>query len=326
MTMSHARTLPVLFAALAAASLPTFAANPGFQTVLPGGAPGVAQPAGSMLLEDRVARLERILETQSASDTMLQMQQLQQEIQELRGLVETQQFQLQKLQRAQRDQFMDIDARLNGSQSGGDTGAPSADATAPGSTQPPAPGAAAAATPQLSAPGIDTRGLDLKPTLPPTGSGPGQARAPTPSSPRTVGIPSLPSPETNLGNERDLYRDAFELLKQRKYPEAVQAFNDLLRRFPQGEYTDNARYWLGETYYVQRNYPAALTELDRLVQENPASTKLPGALLKIGYIQYEQESYAQSRATFQQLIAKYPDSTEARLAKSRLDKMSRERR
>jgi tol-pal system protein YbgF len=274
-----------------------------------------------MLLDDRIARIERILENQSASDLMLQMQQLQQEMQELRGLVETQQFQLQKLQRQQRDQFMDIDARMNG----GEPGAPDAgigeptDGTQPGT--PAAPGVDA----QTSTPeGIDARGLDLRP---PAGNEPPPVvTAPTPSSPRAVGIPSLPSPETTGGNERDAYRDAFDLLKQRKYPQAVNAFNDLLRRFPQGQYADTARYWLAETYYVQRNYPAALAEFDRLVQLNPASAKIPGALLKIGYIQYEQEAYDQARAALQQVVSKYPDSTEARLAKSRLERMGRERR
>jgi tol-pal system protein YbgF len=141
-----------------------------------------------------------------------------------------------------------------------------------------------------------------------------------------VGIPSLPSPETTSGNERDGYRDGFELLKQRKYPEAVDAFNALLRNYPQGQYADNARYWLAETYYVQRNYPAALAEFDRLVQLNPGSPRVPGALLKIGYIQYEQEAYDQARAALGQVIAQYPDSTEARLAKSRLERMGRERK
>ncbi len=315
--MTDARPLLILLAGLVALPASSLAAPTG---ALPGFAAGGAQSGGA-LLDDRVARLERILENQSASDLMLQMQQLQQEMQELRGLVETQQFQLQKLQRQQRDQFMDIDARINDGEPGAaDAGAGEpTDGTQPGT--PAAPGAGA----QTPAPeGIDVRGLDLKP---PAGNEPPPAvTAPTPSSPRAVGIPSLPSPETTGGSERDAYRDAFDLLKQRKYPQAVNAFNDVLRRFPQGQYADNARYWLAETYYVQRNYPAALAEFDRLVRLSPASAKVPGALLKIGYIQYEQEAYDQARAALQQVASKYPESTEARLAKSRLERMGRERR
>ncbi len=136
-----------------------------------------------------------------------------------------------------------------------------------------------------------------------------------------IGIPSLPLPETFGGSERDAYSNAFSLLKDRKYDEARDAFNDLLRRYPQGEFTDNGRYWLGETYYVQRNYPAALAEFDRLVQINPSSPKVPAAMLKIGYIQFDQKAYDQARETLEKVIKSYPNSTEARLARSRLERM-----
>lgn len=265
---------------------------------------GVASAADPQL-EGRLARLERILENQGGTELMLRMQQLQQEMQELRGLVETQQFELQKLRRQQRDQFMDIDARMGGAQTGTEGSDPFA------------------GTPADMRPGIDASSLDLKP--PPEEATIEPITAPTPASPGAVGIPSLPSPETTGGNERDAYRDAFELLKAKKYPQAVDAFNDLLRRYPQGQFADNARYWLAETYYVQRNYAAALAEFDRLVQLNAGSQRVPAALLKIGYIQYEQEDYEQARATLREVTARYPDSTEARLAQSRLEKMGRER-
>ena len=291
---------------------------------IPGGA-----RAADALTEDRLARLERIMENQSASSITLQMQQLQQELQELRGLVETQQFELQKLQRQLRDQYLDIDSRL-GTAKTPDPSAGANPAAAPAGSPQPTPAApggigASAASPAPTAPqtrsdgAIDLSSKDLRPPVSP--ETPTPVTAPAPASPRAVGIPSLPSPETTTGNERDAYRGAFELLKQRKYPEAVDAFNDLLRSYPQGQYTDNARYWLAETYYVQRNYPAALAEYDRLVQLNPSSTKVPGAMLKIADIQSEQDAREQARNAYRAVIARFPNSTEARLAQSRLKKL-----
>ncbi|MFB1489360.1 MULTISPECIES: tol-pal system protein YbgF [unclassified Thiocapsa] len=259
-------------------------------------------------LEARLARMERILENQAGSELLLQMQQLQMEMQELRGLVEMQQFEIQKLQRQQRDQFLDIDSRL-----GADRGDP---------LGPAAPGDLNGV---LGTGAIDVSGSDLDAPAG-TPEPPPAIGAPVPSSNGAVGIPSLPSPETTGGSERDGYAAAFELLKERKYDEAQAAFNDLLRRYPQGQFTDNARYWLGETYYVQRNYPAALAELDRLVQLSPASPKVPGAMLKIGYIQYEQKQLDQARAVLEDVVQRYPNSTEARLAKSRLERIGQELR
>lgn len=258
-------------------------------------------------LEGRVGRLERILENQSGSDLLLQMQRLQSEMRELRGLVEQQRFDIERLQRQQRDQFLDLDARLAG------TG------------RAPAPGGTEATTPTLQPGLVDASGPELESaagaTLPETPIAP-----PVPATPGAKGIPALPAPETLGASERDLYAQAFEHLKARQYPQAKTAFNELLRRYPQGEYADNARYWLGETYYVLREYPAALAEYDRLIQLSPSSAKVPDALLKIGFIQYEQNAVEQARATLERVIRDYPNSTEARLARDRLERGVREPR
>ena len=258
-------------------------------------------------LEGRIGRLERILENQSGSELLLQMQRLQSEMQELRGLVEQQRFDIERLQRQQRDQFLDLDARLAGT---GRSAQPE-DAESAGPTSQPG-------LVDASGPGLDA----------PSGSTPPETpmAPPVPPSPGATGIPALPAPETLGASERDLYSQAFAHLKERQYQEAKTAFNDLLRRYPQGEYTDNAHSWLGETYYVLREYPAALAEYDRLVQLSPASAKVPGALLKIGFIQYEQNDAEQAKATLERVIRDYPNSTEARLARDRLERGVRELR
>ncbi len=231
-------------------------------------------------LEERMGRLERILNNQSGSDLVLKLQQLQTEIQELRGLLEAQQLVIAKLERLQRDQYLDIDSRLS-------------------------------ATPAVTAAVTEAS----------------SANEPTPASATTVpanksGVPSLPLPETLNGNEREAYSAAFSLLKERQYEQAKTAFSALLQSYPQGEFTDSARYWLGETYYVQRNYPAALEAFHQLIQNHPNSAKVASAMLRIGYIQFDQKAFEQAKASLEQVIASFPNSTEARLARSRLERIS----
>ncbi|MBO8087219.1 tol-pal system protein YbgF [Marichromatium sp. AB31] len=239
-------------------------------------------------LEDRVARLERVIEHQRGSDIELQLQQLQSEMQALRGQVEVQQFEIQRLERQLRQQSIDIDARLNGARARPETPEPPAALEAPVDINQPEPAPVRPATPA---------------------GGPG------------AGVPSLPSPETAAGDERDAYGKAFDLLKARKYDQARAAFESLLGRYPQGRYADNARYWLGETFYGQRDYDAALTAFEDLVRRHPASPKVPGALLKMGYIHFEQRDFEQSRARLEQVIDNYPNSTESRLARARLARL-----
>src|SRR5690606_41944752 len=67
-----------------------------------------------------------------------------------------------------------------------------------------------------------------------------------------------------------------------------------------GAYAPNARYWLGESYYVTQNYDLALEQFQLLYQRYPDHDKAPGALLKIGLSQYglrseEHTSELQSR-------------------------------
>lgn len=125
-------------------------------------------------------------------------------------------------------------------------------------------------------------------------------------------------------DEKALYQTAFDLLKQRRYEEAISAFDDLLKRYPQGQFADNAHYWLGETYYVKQDYADALAEFQRVIDRYPLSLKVPGALLKIGYIHYDQGDWTAARDALKAVIRKFPDTNESGFAQSRLNRMARE--
>jgi tol-pal system protein YbgF len=228
------------------------------------------------------------LADQRLSDLLLQMQRLQQEVQQLRGQVELQQHEISTLKRQQREQYMDLDGRLQGR---------------------------SAAPPETL--GSDRRKLIGSGSFKPLDGGK-ERSAPT------AGGSGMPASSAATLGEQEAYRIAFDLLKERRYDDAVRAFEDLLTRFPNGEFADNARYWLGETYYVQRDYSAALTQFQRVLASHPLSAKVPSARLKIGYIHYEKHDWKRARAALQDVSRKYPDTTEARLAESRLDRMARE--
>ncbi len=141
-------------------------------------------------------------------------------------------------------------------------------------------------------------------------------------SPAKGGDPNVSAPDSPP--EEQLYRKALGLLKKRQYEAAVAAFQELLRRYPEGTYVDNALYWSGEAFYVKRDYSQALAAFQRLRYQYPQSPKVPGALLKIGYIQDERKERARARAALEELIQRFPQSTEARLARARLARMAHE--
>ncbi|MET0534988.1 MAG: tol-pal system protein YbgF [Steroidobacter sp.] len=133
----------------------------------------------------------------------------------------------------------------------------------------------------------------------------------------------LPIPQ---GDDRANYQAAFDLLKDAKYPEAINAFKQYLSSFPTSGLADNAQYWLGEAHYVTKQYPDALRDFRTVVEKYPDSRKSPDALLKSGYCNYELKNWGEARSALTQVVQRFGDTTAARLAGQRLAKRDGESR
>jgi len=243
--------------------------------------------ATAATLEQRLQRLERILKNQSLADIVLKLQQLQQEVQQLRGEVELQNHTMDALNTRQRDLYLDIDQRLSRLQPG--------TASAPAS-------------------------VPVAPTLPVTPAAVSEKPPVSPPAPAKTQATPPPDPK----QEAAAYQKAFNLLKQGRYKESITSFRTFLKKYPGGNYEDNAQYWLGEASYVNRDFDTALNEFSKVVEGYPQSTKVPGALLKSGYIYYEKRDWAKAREMFMRLNQEHPGGTEARLAAKRLERMDKE--
>ncbi|MBV2125388.1 MAG: tol-pal system protein YbgF [Candidatus Thiodiazotropha endolucinida] len=257
--------------------------------------PAFAANGAKLTMEQRLQRIERILQNQSLADLVLQVQQLRQEVRQLRGDLEEQKYNMDGMSRRQRDLYVDIDQRLSRIQSGG----------------------AMSPTPQS----VTT------PVTPPSASGAvGQTAAvspePPPEAPANAAIGSVTPPDPK--KESEAYQAAFNLLKQGRYGESITAFSSFLRDYPGGEYEDNAQYWLAEASYVNRDFDTALGEFTKIMENYPDSPKVPGAMLKIGYIQYEKKNWTGTRNILKQLMDNFPATTESRLAQKRLQRLTKE--
>ncbi len=239
------------------------------------------------------------------ADLVIQVQQLQDEVRELRGQLEDAQRELENLKRRQRDQYLDLDQRLSELRNAQPVnGAPS------GQSQ----GSQGDAEPDNAA----TRAVQDAP----------EVREPFDEDAEVAGlgepeVRSQAAPST-AAEEKEAYDTAFQALKELRYADAAQLFQEFLDAYPNSEYADNAQYWLGESYYVTRNYEIALGAFQDLLDNYPDSSKVPDALLKIGYTHYEMEQWDRARAALTQVEQDYPETTLARLAASRLKSMRME--
>ena len=137
--------------------------------------------------------------------------------------------------------------------------------------------------------------------------------------------PGSAAPAGSAQEQQD-YDAAFNLMKQGFYERAAKSFSDFLAKYPQSTLRDNARYWLGEAYYVARNFRQALEAFGKLMNDHPKSPKVPDAMLKTGYSHYELGEWAKARESLNQVMARYPGTPAAKSAEQRLAKMKKEKR
>lgn len=78
------------------------------------------------------------------------------------------------------------------------------------------------------------------------------------------------------------YEQAYANLKNAKYEEAQAGFDNFLSVHSDHILAANAKYWLGETYYVRGNYKKAARVFAEGFQTYPESAKAPDILLKLG--------------------------------------------
>ena len=122
----------------------------------------------------------------------------------------------------------------------------------------------------------------------------------------------------NKEDEKDHYTAAYLALKSGRYDEAIEKFRDLLKTYPNGGYSDQAYYWLGESYLAQNNIERAIGNLEWLVSHYPDSTKHAAAMLRLGMAYQEQKRLDEARSILQRLIEKHADSPAAEQARKLL--------
>lgn len=275
-----------------------------------------AQPG---TLEERVTRMEHMLDSGTLVDMYSQLNDLQQELQTMRGELEVQRHDLDELQKHQRELYLDEDRRLRALEVGG-----GGKVSSNGNTPPSLPNAAPQlpnATPQLpnATPQLPNATPQLPSAAPSAPGGNPQQQVPAFNPSAAAPVAGSATPQVRADYDR-----AFNLLRAAQYDKAIDAFQHFLQENPDSPLSDNAQYWLGEADYVTRRFPAALEEFQKVVSKYPDSSKVPDAKLKIGFTHYELSQWNDARKALNEVIAQYPDTSAAKLAQNRLQKMKAE--
>ncbi len=119
-------------------------------------------------------------------------------------------------------------------------------------------------------------------------------------------------------DKESAYASAYEAFKEGKYEKARTEFQSFLKLYPDSEYSDNAQFWVGESYYFENKYEQAILEYEKVVKNFPKGNKVPYALLKQGLSFLNLGDKASARLILQQIIKKYPNTNQARIARAKL--------
>ncbi len=211
----------------------------------------LAAPA-EVRLEDRVTRLEQLVNGRGLVEMLTQLEQLQREVQALRGEVELQGHELQQLKARQRDLYVDLDRRLQQLEAGAaPSGAPATPAGTGAAT--PSPGSADAARADYQ------RALDIL----------REGRY------RQAGEAFQAFLKTHPGSayaDNAQYWLAETYYVTRQFDAALAEFEKVLKQYPGSSKIPDARLKIGFIQYEKGHWDQAREALQQVVAEHPGTT------------------------------------------------------
>lgn len=161
--------------------------------------------------------------------------------------------------------------------------------------------------------------IDLDRRVSELGQKSGTISSQPPSTQNNPIVDTTPKRSGSSADELKSYRSAMNLvLKQQKYDDAIVSLTKHLEDFPQGRYSANAQYWLGEIFLQKKELGKAQERFSRVISEYPSHSKATDAQYKLGTV-YDLLGDKSTAKNLLEEVAK-SNSNVARLARDYLEK------
>jgi len=102
----------------------------------------------------------------------------------------------------------------------------------------------------------------------------------------------------------------------------IATLNDVLAKFPNSNYADDASFEIAYTYFLKGDGDQAKTDLMALIDKYPRSSYIPRALVTMGLIDYNaggKDDFAIQ--SFKRVVQEYPSTDEAKQALKQIEKI-----
>jgi tol-pal system protein YbgF len=256
----------------------------------------VPAPSASPSLDQRIKRVEQQVSNLQGTESIARSEALQKEVQTLRGQVEQLTHQLKQQQEQQKSMYTDLDKRL------------SQKTVTASSDMPPAKEKEAA---KPAAKMLLADNTNQTKTIAPK-------KAAKAADQTEANAATASDSQPDVAEEQQIYQTAYNLIKAKKYEQAVAALQKMLQKYPSGQFASNAHYWLGELYGLMGKHDQALTEFNTVITNYPDSPRISDAQLKMGLIYAAKLNWPEAKSTFKKIVNRYPGTASARLALEQL--------
>jgi len=123
-------------------------------------------------------------------------------------------------------------------------------------------------------------------------------------------------------DEKNAYTAAYLAFKSSRFEESTAGFRMVVEKYPEGEYTDQAYYWLGESLQAQRQNEAAVQAFKHVIDTFKNSTKHAAALLKLAALYVQLDKKGDAKATLERVIKEHRNTADAEYARGQLVALS----
>lgn len=125
--------------------------------------------------------------------------------------------------------------------------------------------------------------------------------------------PQVPAPA-----DSNIFEESLNDFMKGRYSLSISGFEQYLKDFPSTEKSDDALFYIAESYFQLKNYKKAIENYENLLTRFPRSERAPEARLKKGLSLLEIGEKTQGIVELQYCVFDYPSSEEAQRAKEKL--------
>ncbi len=122
--------------------------------------------------------------------------------------------------------------------------------------------------------------------------------------------------------EFGLWSNSMKLLDNSRYSEAAENLRLLILSYPNGTYTGDAYFWLGEIYLVQEMFEDSNEILNAFISKFDNHPRKPDGLYKLALAKINLNEISTAEGFLKEVISNYPNSGAALLAEQDLIKLT----